>query len=52
MKHRILVVEDNLANRELLCDWLEAEEFEVISAENLEQSARAFDVDPPHVGLA
>ncbi len=25
MKKRILVVEDNLLNRELLCDWLEAE---------------------------
>ena len=23
MKHRILVVEDNLLNRELLCDWLQ-----------------------------
>ena len=26
---RILVVEDNEANRELLCDWLEAEGYEV-----------------------
>jgi CheY-like chemotaxis protein len=30
MKQRILVVEDNLANRGLLCDWLQAEDFEVI----------------------
>src|ERR1700722_13402196 len=51
MKHRILVVEDNLANRELLCDWLEAEEFEGMSPENLEQGIRAFDVEPPHVVL-
>ena len=35
MKNRILVVEDNSLNRELLCDWLEAEGHEVLSAENL-----------------
>ncbi len=29
MKPRILVVEDNLLNRELLCDWLDAEGYEV-----------------------
>jgi len=32
---RILVVEDNEANRELLCDWLEAEGYEVRSATDL-----------------
>ncbi|MFZ0639663.1 MAG: response regulator [Candidatus Acidiferrales bacterium] len=51
MKHRILVVEDNLPNRELLCDWLEAEGFEVLSAENLEQSFAAFKIQPPHAVL-
>jgi two-component system cell cycle response regulator DivK len=35
VKNRILVVEDNSLNRELLCDWLEAEGHEVLSAENL-----------------
>jgi CheY-like chemotaxis protein len=35
MKHRILVVEDNPLNRELLCDWLEAQGHEVLSAEDL-----------------
>jgi len=35
MKHRILVVEDNPLNRELLCDWLAAEGHEVYSAEDL-----------------
>ena len=35
MKKRILVVEDNSLNRELLCDWLEAEGHEVLSAEDL-----------------
>ncbi len=51
MKHRILVVEDNAPNRELLCDWLEAEGFEVLSAENLKQAYSAFDNQPVHAVL-
>lgn len=51
MKRRILVVEDNPANRELLCDWLETEGFEVLSAENLEQSFAALKVQPPQAVL-
>jgi two-component system cell cycle response regulator DivK len=51
MKHRILVVEDNQPNRELLCDWLESEGFEVVYAENLEQSYAAFDINVPHAVL-
>jgi CheY-like chemotaxis protein len=51
MKRRVLVVEDNLASRELLCDWLEAEGFEVVSAENLEQGFAALRIQPPHVVL-
>jgi two-component system cell cycle response regulator DivK len=39
VKYLILVVEDNPMNRELLCDWLEAEGHEVLSAEDL-SSAR------------
>jgi two-component system cell cycle response regulator DivK len=35
VKSRILVVEDNSLNRELLCDWLEAEGHKVLSAEDL-----------------
>lgn len=35
MKPRILVVEDNPLNRELLCDWLETEGYEVASTEDL-----------------
>jgi two-component system cell cycle response regulator DivK len=35
VKYLILVVEDNPMNRELLCDWLEAEGHEVLSAEDL-----------------
>lgn len=41
MKQRVLVVEDNAASRELFCDWLEAEGFEALAAENLEQGLAA-----------
>jgi CheY-like chemotaxis protein len=51
MKQRILVVEDNPANRELLCDWLEAEDFQVLAAESLEQGFAAFKMEPPHAVL-
>jgi two-component system, cell cycle response regulator DivK len=51
MKQGILVVEDNLANRELLCDWLEAEDFQVLAAENLEQAFAAFKMEPPQAVL-
>ena len=51
MKRRILVVEDNGPNRELLCDWLESEGFDVVNAENLEQSYAAFDTGAPHAVL-
>ena len=51
MKQRILVVEDNLPNRELLCDWLEAEGFEVLAAENLEEAFAAFKNEPPNAVL-
>jgi CheY-like chemotaxis protein len=51
MKHRILVIEDNPANSELLCDWLEAQGFEPIAAENLEQAFAAFKRDLPDAVL-
>jgi len=51
MKSRILVIEDNEANRELLGDWLESEGFEVVYAENLAQSCAAFDTNLPHAVL-
>jgi len=51
MKHRILVVEENQPNRELLCDWLESGGFEVVYAENLEQSYAAYDTMVPHAIL-
>lgn len=46
MKHCILVVEDNPPNRELLCDWLEAEGHEVVSAEELEAAFRTLERRP------
>ena len=41
MSYRILVVEDNPANQELLHDWLEVEGFEVVTAASLEQAFAA-----------
>ena len=42
MKHNILVVEDNQLNRELLCDWLEMEGYEVCFSANLKASYEVF----------
>jgi two-component system, cell cycle response regulator DivK len=51
MMRRILVVEDNEANRELLCDWLEAQGFQVLAAENLDEAVSAFKNQSPHAVL-
>jgi two-component system sensor histidine kinase/response regulator len=51
MNHRILVVEDNLLNRELLCDWLDAEGFIVVAATNIEEALAAFETQPPQAVL-
>jgi two-component system, cell cycle response regulator DivK len=51
VKHCILVVEDNLPSRELLCDWLAAEGFEVLSAENLQQAFAVLRNQAPHAVL-
>ena len=51
MKHRILVVEDNALNRELLCDWLETEGHQVLSVANLTAAMRSIEDCPPHVVL-
>ena len=42
MKYCVLVVEDNRLNRELLHDWLEAEEYEVWCAADLQKSYDVF----------
>lgn len=51
MKHRVLVVEDNELNRELLCDWLEMQGHEVLSAEDLQTAFRALEQYEPDVVL-
>jgi len=51
MKHRILVVEDNQLNRELLCDWLEVEGYEVGFAEDLKAAFAEVEKHPPHAVL-
>jgi two-component system cell cycle response regulator DivK len=51
MMRRILVVEDNELNRELLCDWLDAEGYQVASAANMEQAFIAIQEQPPDAVL-
>lgn len=51
MKHRILVVEDNAPNRELLCDWLEVEGHEVSSVEDLTAAIRSLEDQQPDAVL-
>lgn len=51
MKHRILVVEDNALNCELLCDWLEAHGHEVLSAEDIAGARQAIEDRPPDAVL-
>jgi two-component system, cell cycle response regulator DivK len=43
MKRCILVVEDNQLNRELLCDWLETEGYDAVSASNLCEALAAVE---------
>ena len=51
MKHCILVVEDNQLNRELLCDWLEVEGYEVWSAADLKSCYEVFSKRLPDAVL-
>ena len=52
MKHRILVVDDDPAYRELLKDWLESEGHEAILAATLEEGFVGIASEPlPHVVL-
>jgi len=51
MKRRILVVEDNAANLELLVDWLESEDFQVQTATTLDEAFAAFQGEPPETVL-
>jgi CheY-like chemotaxis protein len=51
MSQRILVVEDNLLNRELLCDWLETEGFTTVTAETLADAFAVFEAQMPDAVL-
>ncbi len=51
MKYRILVVEDDPLSRELLCDWLEAEGYEVLSATDLSAAMAMVEAKPPQAVL-
>jgi CheY-like chemotaxis protein len=51
LKYRILIVEDNLLNRELLCDWLEVEGYEVWPAADLKTSYEVFEKRLPDAVL-
>ncbi len=51
MKRRILVVEDNSLNRELLCDWLEAEGHEALKAEDVTGAQRLLQSERPDAVL-
>jgi CheY-like chemotaxis protein len=49
--HRILVVEDNAINRELICDWLEAHGYAVLSAEDVGGAQRLLQNQQPDAVL-
>jgi two-component system sensor histidine kinase/response regulator len=51
VKHRILVVEDNALNRELLCDWLEVEGHEVSSVEDSGAAIQSIEENVPDAVL-
>jgi two-component system, cell cycle response regulator DivK len=51
MSHRILVVEDNEANLELLVDWLQSEGFQVETATTLDEAFAAFQSKLPDTVL-
>jgi two-component system, cell cycle response regulator DivK len=51
VKRRILVVEDNSMNRELLCDWLAAEGHEALSAVDLSTARRLLQEQQPDAVL-
>jgi len=51
VKHRILVVEDNVLNRELLCDWLDVEGYEVCNASTLQEARRLSEEKSPDIVL-
>ena len=51
MKRRVLVVEDNAANLELLCDWLELEGHQPLVATGLKAAMEVIAGEKPEVVL-
>jgi CheY-like chemotaxis protein len=51
VNRRVLIVEDNPVNRELLCDWLELEGFEALYAEELSTAIQILDRAGPRSAL-
>lgn len=51
MSHRVLVVEDNAPNMELLVDWLESEGFQVQTATTLSEARTVLQGAPPDIVL-
>ncbi len=51
MKPRILVVEDTPMSRELLCDWLDSEGYEVVAAADLTAAFAAVQARRPQAVL-
>lgn len=51
MRHRILVVEDNPLNSELICDWLDVEGYRVLSVADLNAAFAAVRNEPPNMVL-
>jgi len=51
MKRRVLVIEDQPSNRELLCDWLEDEGYEVFTVSDLSSARSAVQKEILHAVL-
>jgi CheY-like chemotaxis protein len=51
MSDRVLVVEDNPANLELIGDWLESEQFQVTTATTIDEACEALQAKAPDIVL-
>jgi len=51
MNERVLVVEDNAFNLEMLSDWLALENYKVMSASTLSEAIAVIEKHPPHIVL-
>ena len=51
MNERVLVVEDNAFNLEMLSDWLALQDYEVTAASTLSEAIAVIEKYPPHIVL-